>query len=295
VLQVTVNQSQFYSPDTVSKMASQGIENPVTSTTPAATIPVTTLYPTSTPYATSTLPDTTSTQSQPATLATAPSTASQSSASSSSSPTSGISTGAIAGAVVAAAIGGALLAFLLTFLLMRSRSRKPNKEVREVKQRGNSKSPDYAVEEVSADITPGKDQWEKHLPQSADDNTLRLNVKTLLHQIELHVETFYTTPASPIKISEDLKSQLMKIDSQHLPQSIVPLLSQVQDQTLLIKHCLAQMILSNITGEGANPESFLPPDFICLPQAMQMERRKSSKLGKLSLIPRYPLQVLQEN
>lgn len=267
-------------------MASQGIENPATSTTPAATIPVTTLYPTSTPsYATSTLPDTTSTQSQPATLATAPSTASQSSASSSSSPTRGISTGAIAGAVVAAAIGGALLAFLLTFLLMRSRSRKPNKNVREVKQRGNSKSPDYAVEEVSADITPVKDQWEKHLPQSADDNTLRLNVKTLLHQIELHVETFYTTPASPIKISEDMKSQLMKIDSQHLPLSIVPMLSQVQDQTLLIKHCLAQMILSNITGEGANPESFLPPDFICLPQAMQMERRKSSKLGKLSLIP----------
>ena len=163
---------------------------------------------------------------------------------------------------------------------MRSRNRKQLATARAIEKRGNAKGPDYSVEEVIPD-PPAKDQWEKHLPQSADDSALRLNVKTLLQQIELHVETFYATPNPAIEMTENLKANLLRVDSTHLPQPIVAMLFLVHDQTLLIKHCLANMILTKITCDGADAESFLPLDFTALPQAMKMETRNSRGPGKL--------------
>jgi hypothetical protein len=247
--------------------------------------------PTSTPNAviiasTITPSFTTSTTSQVTVAATQSQTVPQTLTNPSSNPSpDGTSPGLIAGIAVAAAVGGALFAFLLTFFLMRSRSRKRSNRYRYGEKRENAKGIDITVTELPEGASPAAYRWEKYLPQSEDDSSLRLKVKTLLHQIELHVETFYMIPSSPVKINQDLQLQLLKIDSPHLPQPLTSMLPHIQDQTLLIKHCLAHMIVSKISDGGDNTGSLLPPDFTSLPQAIHMAKRHSKKPGKSTSVP----------
>jgi hypothetical protein len=229
---------------------------------------------------------TTSTTSQATVAATPSQTVPQTLTQPSSSPSpKGTSPDLIAGVAVAAAVGGALLAFLLTFFLMRSRSRKRSNRYRHGERHENVKGADVTVTELSESATPAAYRWEKYLPQSEDDSSLRLRIKTLLHQIELHVETFYTTPSTPVKINQDLQLQLLKVDSPHLPQPLASMLPHMKDPTLLIKHCLAHMIVSKITDGGVNTGSLLPSDFTSLPQAMYMAKRNSKKPGKSTSVP----------
>jgi hypothetical protein len=120
--------------------------------------------------------------------------------------------------------------------------------------------------------------WEQHLPQSESDGTIRSSVKALFDQIELHVENFYRNTA--VSISPEMQRELMKVDSSYLPDSVVGLLSQTRTPTMLIKHCLAHLIISRITADSDAPASFLPVDFVALPRAMGGTRANKDKPGK---------------
>ena len=120
--------------------------------------------------------------------------------------------------------------------------------------------------------------WEQHLPQPESDNTMRSNVKALLDHIEVHVENFYRNAVVPI--SPELQTELMKVHSSYLPDSVVSLLSQTKTPTLLIKHCLAYLIISRITADSDTSASFLPADFVVIPRAMGSTRANQDKPGK---------------
>jgi hypothetical protein len=107
---------------------------------------------------------------------------------------------------------------------------------------------------------------------------MRTSVKALFDQIELHVENFYRNAA--VSISPEMQTELMKVDSNHLPDSVVGLLSQTRTPAMLIKHCLAHLIVSRITADNDAPASFLPADFVALPRAMGGTRANQDKPGK---------------
>jgi hypothetical protein len=128
---------------------------------------------------------------------------------------------------------------------------------------------------LSEGVTGG---WEQHLPQSESDSTMRSSVKALFDQIELHVENFYRNAA--VSISPEMQRELMKVDSSYLPDSVVGLISQTRTPTMLIKHCLAHLIISRITADSDGPASFLPADFVALPRAMSGTRANKDKPGE---------------
>jgi len=205
-----------------------------------------------------------------------------------SSKSGNISTGTVAGAVVAAAVGGALLAFILTFMFMRSRSKKRPEIQRHSEKRQSFGGAKALLKSSSDDLVNPKHAWEKHLPQPADDNSIRLTVKTFLHQVELHVENFYSDAAAPSNVSEELQTELQKLDSPFLPKPLAAVLPQARVKTALIKHCLAHLIVKNITAEdNSDPsQSFLPLEFVALPNTIARTHSNSSKPGKhLDLLP----------
>ena len=104
-------------------------------------------------------------------------------------------------------------------------------------------------------------------------------VKTLLDQIELHVENFYqNTQASGSRVAE---AELAMFDSPYLPSSLASLLPQTNNSILLIKHALAHFIIACITTPSDTDWSLLPKDFVLLPNAVRAGgSTKSTKQGE---------------
>ena len=199
---------------------------------------------------------------------------------SSTGGTASSNAGYIAGAAVGCFIGGALIAGLLVWFLMSSRHKKRKSRGGFAEHRPNSRNitqekflPTAPL--LGEGVTGG---WEQHLPQSESDGTMRSSVKALFDQIELHVENFYRNAA--VSISPEMQRELMKVDSSYLPDSAVGLLSQTRTPTMLIKHCLAHLIISRITADSDAPTSFLPADFVALPRAMSSTRTNKDKPGE---------------
>jgi hypothetical protein len=190
------------------------------------------------------------------------------------------SSGDLAGAAVGCLIGGAIIAGLLVWLFMSSRHKKRRSRGGFAEHRPNSRNVNQEKSLPTAPLLGGRAAggWEQHLPQSESDSTMRTSVKALFDQIELHVENFYRNAAVPI--SPELQTDLMKVHSSYLPDSVVSLLSQTKTQTQLIKHCLAYLIVSRIAADSDAPASFLPADFVALPRAMGGTRANQDKPGK---------------
>jgi hypothetical protein len=188
--------------------------------------------------------------------------------------------GDIAAAIVSCLVGGALIAGLVVWLFMSSRHKKQRSRGGFAKERHSSSNVNREKSLPTA-LTPAAGAgWEQHLPQSESDGTIRTSVKALFDQIELHVENFYRNAA--VSISPEIQSQLTQVGSSHLPDSIVGLLPQTSTPTMLIKHCLAALIVSRITPETDTSASFLPADFVALPLAMGGTRTSANnKPGKL--------------
>lgn len=197
----------------------------------------------------------------------------------------GTNAGIIAGAAVGAAIGAAILTFLITFMFLK---KKNHKERRHGKRRDESGGiSTYSEKALPKDLSRHDEAalaasaWQKHLPQSADDNTIRSAVKTLFDQVELHVENFYRDMAVPM--TEELQSELQRVDSPHLSESIVALLPRARSQTALIKHCLLSYIVASISIDDNSVQSLLPSDYATLPQLARAPGQK--KPGKHSTPP----------
>lgn len=118
-------------------------------------------------------------------------------------------------------------------------------------------------EPKTTEVIDSNHAWEKHLPASLDDRTVKLSIQAVFHQADLHVENFYGDMDVPM--TEDLAVALEKVDSRYLPDSVVSLIPRSRAPTALIKHCLIQLIVSRISVDGGRDASFLPSDLVILP------------------------------
>ena len=130
--------------------------------------------------------------------------------------------------------------------------------------------PPQAIETVDAHA------WERHLPQSADDATIRLKVLTLFESIEHHVEGYYRD--TDTRISQ-LPVQLGMLQSHHLPSGIPleDLLVQAWYQEPVIKHCLINLVVSGMTADESPLFSLLPEEFTTIPRAIRKNRGEIKK------------------
>lgn len=106
----------------------------------------------------------------------------------------------------------------------------------------------------------GSKAWEGHLPQSESDGTIRAMAERTLDQIEMHVENFYKDAAN-VHLGPDVQSKITELDSRHLSGPILSLLPQSKRPTVLIKHCIGNLVISKIAAAEATTHSFLPKDF----------------------------------
>lgn len=199
------------------------------------------------------------------------------------------STGTIVGAAVGTGIGAALLTFLITFLVMRSR-RKSGVAHSRSSERGPpgpsnpyfEKTPESKTRPLS-DIVPilGGASWMEHLPQPADDEKIRRSMKTLYHQIELHVENFYSDTTSS-QISESAQAEMYKLDSELMVPSLYDMMMQSRSKIALIKHTFAWLILTNIDAYDVNVAPLLPPDLTILTKTLRNADPDNLKPGESS-------------
>lgn len=191
-----------------------------------------------------------------------------------------LSNDTVAGIVVGAAVGLAFITFLVTFLFMsrkrRSRSRRryhrPSNGVPVLR-----KTRDHPV---VTEKSGASSLFENHLPQSADDNTVKRRARTTLEQIGFHVETFYQN-LSDVG-TPDFNDQLSIFDSPYIPSALVTQLSQSIDTVPLIMHSLACFVTLSISPISATEKSLLPIEFITLPSSVGSVESNVSTNAELS-------------
>ena len=148
-------------------------------------------------------------------------------------------------------------------------------------QRHSSRShTEKALPAVSVAAAGVTGNWERHIDQPESDGTITRSVKGLFDHIEVHVENFYRD--AQVNITPELQAALMRVDSRYLPDSVAGLLPQTQRPTMLIKHCITQSIVEHISPESEIRDSFLPTDFVALPQALNARRTTAEKPGRPS-------------
>ena len=194
-----------------------------------------------------------------------------------------LSNGTVAGIVIGVAIGLALLTFLITFFIMRhkqgSRGKRHQKGALEQtplesgSMRNQNKSSKPKVPMV-AETAIGSGSYESFLPQSADDRTVQNRARTLLDQIEDHVDSFYVDGRDPqIALREaDVKT----FDSAHLSDSLVNLLPRTRKVIPILKHALCHTATSAISTNSQSRWPLLPDEFVLLPQAIASSKHNES-------------------
>ena len=196
--------------------------------------------------------------------------------------------GTVAGIVIAVAVGIALLTSLATFLVMRhKRNSGSNKDYGEPNGRGvfgadsvNQRSQGSEPKRpLVTEISKTTGSFESHLPQSADDKTIQNNAKTMLDQIELHVENFYQGVAQ--SSTRPVEADITTFNSPYLSHPLAELLTESRKAVPLIKHALTHVITDSISLI-ANPYSTLLPDeFVLLPSTVKAANTSvSAKPGK---------------
>lgn len=192
--------------------------------------------------------------------------------------------GVVAGAAVGAAIGAAILAALIVFLCLRKRRSGKNagqhrEHTPDLVIFGKGPGSQMASEESHHPVNGLA--WMKQLPQPADDNTMVMKVKTLFHQIQLHVENFYqNTNVRGSTISDEGQEALMDLDSELLPSSLPAAILNSSASTTVITHVLAHLIIRSISVDTLPGDSFLPGEFAGLPQDFMKQENNHSRSGE---------------
>lgn len=192
-----------------------------------------------------------------------------------------LTNGTVAGVVIAVAVGFALVTSLATFFITRRRKRSEGRdrhtkseksgapESKGVRQQEQASKPKVPLMTPMASASAA---FENYIPQPADDATVKHNVNTIMDQIELHVENFYqNSSAAP---STRNNAELALFDSPYLAASLASLLPRSKNKTHLVKHALAQHIISSISPTSSHAKSLLPQEFVLLPDAI-----RSAKTG----------------
>ena len=278
---------------TMSTSGSTSPTLPVTQPTPTSSTPGVNNSALTPPAKNSTLSASTSNTPTPPDQQIPPTTAFTSTSKSSESPTTSSQTalpalsdrrltnGTVAGVVIAVAVGFALVTSLATFFITRRRkgfegkdrhtkfeesSASESKGVRQQEQASKPKVP------FMTPTAPASAAFENYIPQPADDATVKHNVNTIMDQIELHVENFYqNSSATP---STRNNAELAMFDSPYLAASLASLLPRSKNKIHLVKHALAQHIISSISLTSSYAQSLLPQEFVLLPDAV-----RSAKMG----------------
>jgi hypothetical protein len=124
-----------------------------------------------------------------------------------------------------------------------------------------------------------KRPWEIHFTQPADDSTISRGIKTVFHQIELHVENFYSDTAAT-QITEAIEAAVTPFDTGLLPTPLKVTMQAAKSKRAVIKQCLAHLIISRINTESLPDHSFLPPEIATLPSLLaRTDSNKKSKPG----------------
>ena len=200
-------------------------------------------------------------RNSPSTVGVAPNSHSQSPAPSSSNK--GVSRGALAGAIVASLIGAALITFLATFFFFRRRSQRryDSRGHYQAAGAGSQRRTSRDKAAVTEKSTPNADvvgfSWLPYLPQGADDRTLQSAVKTLFDQVELHVDNFYKRDT--VDMDSAIHQALARVDTGKLPGPIDDLVQSSRLILPVIRHCIADLLVSTITPSEAPQYSLLPP------------------------------------
>ncbi len=196
-----------------------------------------------------------------------------------SAPDHRLASGTVVGIAVAVGLGLALITFIATFLVMRRRSssrrgnsQRGSKEKAGIEltsaNRHSSLSDPKAV--IVTKAPRSSDTLDSYLPQSADDRTVQNRVKTLLDQVELHVEIFYRDDPGLTSVRQH--TDMAIFNSPNLPSSLTALLSKSRHATFLIKHALAQFITSSISLRSRSGSRLLPEEFTLVPTAIKSIR-----------------------
>lgn len=179
------------------------------------------------------------------------------------------------GPVVGGTIGGLVLGLAAGVLLMLIWSRRKRRSGKNAKQYSAmstfEKGPHHAATEISGDESTPYTAWLVHLPQPADDSTLRHKAKTLLQQIDLHVENFYSDASPTSQLDSNALSAVQYYDTNLLLSSLATLLSTSKSKKALIKHCLAHLILSKTDFNNPGSHSILPPELTSLPAILAQQ------------------------
>ena len=210
-------------------------------------------------------------------------TAAQSSASEASptqtpvtSKSNGLAGGTVAGIVVAVAVAIALLTFLATCFLARRKYTRTQYGRRMEPLSSEKPAPAPISKESAATVSAASsDTMGKHLPQSADDATIRGKVKTVLDQLGLYIENFYQDAVTPG--SQSSESDIAIFDSKLLPGQMATLMRTSRKAKPLIQHALDYMIMTSISLTGDPAQSLLPTEFILLPGTIANQKLPASK------------------
>ena len=192
-------------------------------------------------------------------------------------PSSRLANGTVAGIVVGAAIGLALITFLITFLIMQARLKRQSKRDRRLSGTG-ARSSQREKAPIENGVTA---TYESHLPQSADDGTVKTKAKTTLDQLELYVENFYLDRSAGTESSD---KELATLETPHLSSthSLGGLMKESKARIPIIKHVLAYIVTSSISPKGKVGTHLLPSEFTNLPQTLAISNARS-RPGKFSL------------
>lgn len=191
--------------------------------------------------------------------------------------------GVVAGVVVGVAIGVAILAVLATFLTMRqvrrNRGRRGGHGFPEQRSIGKSDGSTEGKQPLTRDVSVGRPALEDFLPQAADDRTVQSKTKTILDQIELFVENF--CQAQPSSHAGILSPELSSFGSPSLHGPLPELLKQSQDATPIIKHVLANYIVTAISTGNSPQDTLLPTEFsLFLNRVMTNGTHTTKKAGE---------------
>ena len=187
--------------------------------------------------------------------------------------------GAIAGAAVGAGVGAALIAIVIMWLLLRPRRRRgpPSNEQRWTELKA---MPPKAFEGGTGTVENARGGWQNALPQSADDATVKLWIRTLFDQVQMHVENFYSDKA--VSPAQDELDTVAKLDTPYLPDKAQNLIRSVKYPTAIIKHCMLCAILAKIEPFASVDQTFLPADFNAARQPHSEGQEPGSQRGKLA-------------